>query len=264
MNNRQTTQWWRDSAAAEGLSIMDRHVSDSDDWRSAERTGTADFAQAVKATELPVGLNLKILEIGCGAGRMTATLARRFGSVVAVDVAPKFIDMARIHSRANNVDFRVLDGESLEPVANGKYDVVFAYEVFHYLEPQVLRRYIADAHKLLKPGGTLAVQFNTQAVSLRTHASRLVRRTLHHLGVRHWRGWPTAPQFCHRTYQPDWIFNTMMEAGFDSAKSTQPGGRCSWFVAAKAGRPDVQHAEPSSWHRSGVDPSATRTRALAR
>src|SRR3984957_6819604 len=38
---------------------------------------------------------LKVLEIGCGAGRVTRALARFFGEVYAVDISPKMVREAR-------------------------------------------------------------------------------------------------------------------------------------------------------------------------
>src|SRR5260370_36562151 len=43
---------------------------------------------------------MRILEIGCGAGRMTVALSRIFGRVDAVDISPEMIGQAGIARRA--------------------------------------------------------------------------------------------------------------------------------------------------------------------
>src|SRR3954464_13616393 len=59
------------------------------------------------------------VEVGCGPGRVAATLAERFDRVVAVDVSPAMVERARASVVDPNVDFRVVSGEKLGCVGPG-------------------------------------------------------------------------------------------------------------------------------------------------
>ena len=57
------------------------------------------------------------LDIGCGAGRLTRALSKRFKFVHGVDVSGKMIDLARsLHADSANVAFHQTDGETLGAV----------------------------------------------------------------------------------------------------------------------------------------------------
>jgi SAM-dependent methyltransferase len=71
------------------------------------------------------------LEIGCGAGRLTAHLARYFLSVDVVDVSPEMVDYARQHAGLDGVRFHVTDGVRL-PLVENSVSAVFSA---HALRP---------------------------------------------------------------------------------------------------------------------------------
>lgn len=71
-----------------------------DDWPEDEflLSGESDVAELLdpflyRAKFEP--RNKRILEIGCGVGRMSFALGRRFGTVEAVDISPEMIQRAR-------------------------------------------------------------------------------------------------------------------------------------------------------------------------
>src|SRR5689334_10746121 len=73
------------------------------------------------------------LEIGCGAGRMTAQLAREFGIVHAVDVSRGMIDYAAERVTGTNVQFHLTDGGSL-PIPPASVTAVFSTHVFQHFD----------------------------------------------------------------------------------------------------------------------------------
>lgn len=104
----------------------------------------------------------RVLEIGCGIGRMTVPLARRFAEVEAVDVAPEMVRRAGEmladvpHARA-----RQTDGASLAEYADASFDFVFSYLVLQHIpEPAVVRGYLKEIARVLRPGGACHVQLN--------------------------------------------------------------------------------------------------------
>jgi 2-polyprenyl-3-methyl-5-hydroxy-6-metoxy-1,4-benzoquinol methylase len=95
----------------------------------------------------------RILELGCGTGWLSAELAR-FGSVMAVDLSPEAIRVAR--ARYPGILFRAanfLDDLSL----GAGYDLVVASEVIEHVTTHDQRRFVQLASQQLTAHGHLIV-----------------------------------------------------------------------------------------------------------
>lgn len=96
----------------------------------------------------------QLLEIGCGIGTDLVRFARGGTRVTGVDLAATAIDLARKNFALNGLtpeELRVGNGEQL-PFANNSFDIVYAHGVIQYTaNPAAL---IAEAHRVLRPGGT--------------------------------------------------------------------------------------------------------------
>lgn len=69
---------------------------------------------------------LRVLEMGCGEGRLTRGIARQAASVLAFDPAAESVETARATlpaELASRVEFRVAAAESIE-VEPGSFDLV--------------------------------------------------------------------------------------------------------------------------------------------
>jgi trans-aconitate 2-methyltransferase len=97
----------------------------------------------------------RVLDAGCGTGRVTAALVERLprGEVVAVDGSPAMIDQAR-ERLGDGVDLRVADLPELrleKPV-----DAILSTATFHWIADH--DKLFARLIELLNPGGRLAAQ----------------------------------------------------------------------------------------------------------
>jgi SAM-dependent methyltransferase len=116
------------------------------------------------------------VEVGCGPGRMTGLLARRFERVIAVDVSPGMLDRARAAVDARNVDFRLVSGSRLDTVADAEADVVLCYLVLQHLPSRaVVASYLAEFGRVLKPGGKAFVQLPVLRRGVVPHSWRAAR-----------------------------------------------------------------------------------------
>jgi ubiquinone/menaquinone biosynthesis C-methylase UbiE len=98
-----------------------------------------------------------VLEIGCGAGRITRMLAGTFAKVVATDVSADMIAYARSRIKNENIDWQVSDGDILPP-ADNSLDAVFSCHVFqHFSSNSAQLRIFKEMNRTLKPGGTFLV-----------------------------------------------------------------------------------------------------------
>lgn len=97
-----------------------------------------------------------LVDLGCGPGHWTASLAAAGHDVVGVDPVPDFVDLAR---RAfPDVPFRV--GSVEQPgCADGTVGGVLAWYSLIHLEPHELPRALAAIARLLVPGGRVLVGF---------------------------------------------------------------------------------------------------------
>jgi ubiquinone/menaquinone biosynthesis C-methylase UbiE len=94
-----------------------------------------------------------VAEFGCGGGFYTGVLAARAERVVATDLAPGMLAVAKQNIRAANVTFQQEDCQQTS-FADASFDTAFLSLVLHFTEPS---RALAEMRRILKPGGTLIV-----------------------------------------------------------------------------------------------------------
>ncbi|QTE02083.1 class I SAM-dependent methyltransferase [Streptomyces cyanogenus] len=104
--------------------------------------------------------DMRILDIGCGPGTITADLAQRVpgGRVTGVDRAPGVLEQARATAAARgltNVDFAVADVHALDH-PDDTFCVVHAHQVLQHVGDPV--RALREMHRVTKPGGFIAVR----------------------------------------------------------------------------------------------------------
>ena len=95
---------------------------------------------------------MKVLEIGCGAGRMTLPLSRIFGRVEAVDVSSKMIACARAAlGDRTNIGLHVNNGADLSAFPNEHFDFAISAVVFQHIPRRVIvESYIRETYRVLR------------------------------------------------------------------------------------------------------------------
>ncbi|HVS84192.1 MAG TPA: methyltransferase domain-containing protein [Gaiellaceae bacterium] len=112
------------------------------------------------------------LDFGCGAGRLTQALARRFERVVGVDVAPAMIEAARaLDASGGRAEFVLNEDPDLRRFADASFDLVYSNLVLQHMPPELAGGYVAELVRVLAPGGLLVFQ----APSEKTPLPRLPR-----------------------------------------------------------------------------------------
>lgn len=102
-----------------------------------------------------IGPDDRVLEIGCGAGRITRALAERARWVVGLDVSVEMLRRARAAlADLTNVELVLGDGRGLAGLRDDAFDVVYSFLVFqHVPDPAVVCAYVRDMGRVLRPGG---------------------------------------------------------------------------------------------------------------
>lgn len=103
---------------------------------------------------------MRVLEIGCGAGRLTRALSSIFGEVHAVDVSGEMLASARtaLHDRPN-VTLYQNNGCDLAVVPPLVFDFAYSSHVFQHIPSrEVIDTYVREVHRLLRPGALFKFQ----------------------------------------------------------------------------------------------------------
>ena len=137
--------------------VFDGVAEDYDRVRSAYPDELVDHAVAAGK----LGAGSRVLEIGCGTGKLTRALVARGLRVDAVDPGAQMIAVARRSVPEGTVVFHVGRFEKVS-LPTGAFDGAFSATAFHWLDPAVSWRKVAG---LLRPGGLLALVTHASGAS---------------------------------------------------------------------------------------------------
>lgn len=95
-----------------------------------------------------------VLDIGCGTGEFSRLLSKRFERVIAIDLPPNMIEVAKQRSsQFSNIDFQVADVLQWEPVVE-QFDAIVSIATLHHLPVESL---LPNLKAALKTGGRLII-----------------------------------------------------------------------------------------------------------
>jgi SAM-dependent methyltransferase len=146
-------------------------------WSDGER----DLAKLLGVVGAELKPSDRVLEIGCGVGRLTRSLSTQVASVCALDVSERMLALAHQHNAGlSNVEWVLGDGSTLAPVASDSVDACVSHVVFQHIpDPDVTLSYVREIGRVLRAGGWAAFQISNDA---RVHdggpALRRARRTV--------------------------------------------------------------------------------------
>src|SRR5579862_2492080 len=138
--------------------LMKGKSSKSVVWSAADYASNSSIQQTW-ARELIAQLNLRgnerILDAGCGDGKVTAELARAVphGLVLGVDASPQMIEFATAAFSAPNLEFHVMDARKIQFIR--KFDLVFSNAALHWVDDH--QAFLRGAASVLRAGGHLVV-----------------------------------------------------------------------------------------------------------
>jgi ubiquinone/menaquinone biosynthesis C-methylase UbiE len=218
--------------------------ADGPDFNSS---GRANYDQLVRPY-LPVLLNgaaardCRVLEIGCGLGRMTRWFAESFGEVHGIDIAPEMLHEAGGRLAAYpNIQLHTGSGFDLQPLPDAYFDLVFSYIVFQHIPSvDVIRNYVREAARVLKPGGAFKFQVNgDQSAAYLVH----VRDT--------WQG---------ETFSRGQVYEMLNAAGLSVEAEEGPNTQYFVITARKGPGPDRRsYYLPGEPQDGGWRPAAPRS-----
>lgn len=176
----------------------------------------------------------RVLDIGCGLGRIAWPLARRLGrrgSYTGLDAAGVYIEWCKsnlaldprrftfhhadLRSSAYNVQGTIRPEEFSFPWEDGSFDLTVATSIFTHLMPRAVERYLREIARTLKPGGRLFSSFflldgEGQAAIASGRTYPTFTTPIEH-GIVHD---PVVPED-GVAYEPDWVFGLFKDAGLE-------------------------------------------------
>lgn len=129
----------------------------------------------------------RVLDYGCGVGRMAFAFASRAQEVVGIDLAPAMIAEAKSQAErlhATNVRFALV--ADMAEVCNGNFDLVHSYITFQHIPRQLGMQIAQQLIDRLTPTGVGILHFTYQ------RNASLPMRTRLSLGLRHRAPWLAA------------------------------------------------------------------------
>ena len=103
---------------------------------------------------------MRVLEIGCGVGRMTKALAAKFGEVHAVDVSAEMVQRAKHFLRSTpNAHVYRNSGKDLRVLGDLDFDFAYSFIVFQHIPSQaVIDSYVSAVSRCLRRGSVFKFQ----------------------------------------------------------------------------------------------------------
>lgn len=113
-----------------------------------------------KSIPLPAG---SFLDFGCGVGRVSKTLRRRFQFGYGVDIAPKMIELARAY--VDGVNFIINQSDSLSQFNDNSIDFIYSNIALQHIPNPYQQKYIKEFLRILRPGGLAVFQIPIELIN---------------------------------------------------------------------------------------------------
>jgi len=94
-----------------------------------------------------------VVDVGCGGGILTESMAARGATVLGIDLSPKPLRVAELHARESGVrvDYREIGAEALAADQPEQFDVVTCMEMLEHVPDPA--QTVAACARLVHPGG---------------------------------------------------------------------------------------------------------------
>jgi SAM-dependent methyltransferase len=151
LRNREI--WTQENAEYTGPKALDA-------WRQEEIGWGVFQVPESEVGALPDVAGKDVVELGCGTAYFSAWLAKRGARPVGVDLTPAQLATARRCQQELGIEFPLVEASAEDvPLPDASFDLALSeYGASIWCEPE---RWIAEAARLLRPGGELVFLVNS-------------------------------------------------------------------------------------------------------
>lgn len=181
----------------------------------------AVYAEKLAITRTHLTPESTVVEFGCGTGSTALAHAPHVNHIIASDVSPRMIEIARGKARdagVDNVHFCAVPIEELE-IADGTADVVLGLSILHLLKDR--RAAIAKAYAMTRPGGVFI-----SSTACRVGWMRLLQPLL---SAGRWLGLVPRVSLA----PPQQLRDELTAEGFVIERDWRPGAGSTAFIVAR-------------------------------
>lgn len=113
---------------------------------------------------LPTAWN-RVLDFGCGAGRLSQALAEHAQEVIGLDISAPMLETARALDRSGGrCSFVLSEDADLRAFDDARFDLVYTERVLQHLPRPVLETYLGEFVRVLAPGGVAVLHCTTRSM----------------------------------------------------------------------------------------------------
>lgn len=188
---------------------------------------------------------MEAIELGCGTGYWSGWMTRRGARVTAIDISERQLATARRLAADHGADIDFIHGSAEQvPRPDASFDFALSeYGASIWCDPHV---WIPEAHRLLRPGGTLVFLGNHPLTHITTPADgskvgRVLTRPYFGMGRSDWRHVEVDPGGIEYNLPVSGWISLFGDTGFSVDRYLELG--------AGPGEEVVQFAVPRSWAR---------------
>ena len=143
----------------------DREAAQYDALRydSGEGLFFANLELTLLKSWIPLGPGKKILDMPAGTGRLSTVLTRNGATVVGTDISRNMLIEADVKAKKQHTPrAHFVQGSGVQlPFADETFDAVASFKFFHLVPNERKPDFIRELTRVLKPGGSLIVEFNS-------------------------------------------------------------------------------------------------------
>lgn len=121
-------------------------------WNWESPAGKVRWQRRVEMLTKHIKKEDTVLELGCGTGYFTREILHTNAKVVAIDISPDLLNVARETISSENVTF-VEENAYQMSFRDNQFDAVIGSSVLHHLD---IEKAIAEIHRVMKPNGIVA------------------------------------------------------------------------------------------------------------
>jgi SAM-dependent methyltransferase len=148
-SERWEDEEWRDAYWASLKLDRERLEVLGDEWSEPQ-----DVEEILETFIVPyLSPDAEVAEVGPGGGRLARRVAPQVGRLVLIDISPQMLDRCReVLRERKNVEYVLLEGLSLPEELSGRFDFVYAFDVYVHFDMHSLWRHLQGIERLLRPG----------------------------------------------------------------------------------------------------------------